>query len=272
MDDQRPCAPERIARTLKMEAPIVNVFSATRRELEGHFVPDYWNHPDQSSAVPLHAALRQALHTSPNWALVCYWNHRELTSLVEQVHAVLDGILTTRFDRGTHAIGWSLQPDRTEGEVVELLRAAERAVPELAVIAAVGRVRMPRMGAEGKPRNVICTEFAHLHQQHGRQYVELIRSVVGSDEKVPNAEIVSRLDEQFDGARYSARTLKPDPVALALCSCWGKALKTPLRENFTTFVADLFVSEPAADLTDDWLLQRLTEPIPDLASNLEFIH
>ena len=238
----------------------MSIFEVMSDDLRGRFVPNQWDFvgPQWESKITFHEALRTSLRTNPDWALVAYQNYEDLQRVVDEVHRVLDAILSEREGRTERAHPWSLSASRTEPELLELLAVAHDAAPTLEPVEAIKRLSVPGIPAPGKPRNVICSELANLRRATARSLGSLVAETVGEDATLTDTTVIRRLDQQMAGYMpVPRRRARRDVLLGALGNSWGRSIAGGESSTFARYVARMRLLGDLPARSDESLLTLL---------------
>lgn len=239
-----------------------NVFHAVAETLEGRFTTDASDRgnvkEDGFTKVTLHAAIREVFGMDREAGLCAYFDHRDWHARSRAVHGALDALVSERPDVRTTAVLWSVQPHRTESEVLELLREAADRHSDLTVPpAAVRRPQPRRMPHPLKRRAAVCGMLAHLREGLGESYGAVIEQLIGDRtlSEMTAAEIL-------DLADAVATTEKLDPSEVdkgEIPALLSKAWEASSHADVGRFLAAVSGDEPWADISDHELARRLAE-------------
>ena len=118
------------------------------------FIPKELRVP-RSEERSLFTAMRLVHGMRVDDADVCYWNWQELRVHLIQVWSALDAESTERNGRPIQAHVWTFSKQRTLDEVIDLVEAADRRLPNLELLQGVRRPDAAGMVAANKPLSLI---------------------------------------------------------------------------------------------------------------------
>lgn len=233
----------------------MTIFEAVAQIITGKFIPAVdtsKKYDKENRPTTLYNALMTHLGFGTQDSVLSAVNHHEMSETIRWFYATLDDVL------GQRSQPWSMRPERTEGEVVDLLKKASGTAGSTTHDYVVAEIRPgnTKLAGRGKHRAAIGIEATLIASTTDSSFASVIREVFSSAPS--DRDALSTLEQ---------RRLEevPETIDWTPAKAWASGYSTyssqeDARPNLAAYCEWLFTSWE--DVTNEDLINRVKELTP----------
>jgi hypothetical protein len=201
-------------------------------------------------------------HITADLADVAFWDYRELRAFLETVYQLMDNEVTRMLGKQTNAVAWSHEPDRTQLEILGLMKNLQAQNGSLAVPPTAAKRPVAKNMIQ---RRLVWSAIANtcaVLVGNGSNYSELFQDCAMSglnDESLLDMLDSRILKNKFDRKLIDSESLIPRSLVAARSKKESEISRVePNRLTMSQFLKTLNESKSISSESASDLLSRLT--------------
>ena len=205
---------------------------------------------------------RHEVHITADLADVAFWDYKVYREFLIKIHNLLDEKVSISEGRKTNAMAWENDPQRTESQILNLLKALQADNPEIIVPErAVKRPNARSMIQRGAVESAIGNTLAVL-AENGLNYSDLLETI--SNLNLQNEELLDDLDERVKKAKCNRAEIdKKSLLPRTLVESYGRYRSQQFQvsqrsPSICQFLREISERNNLSDNLESVLIERLT--------------